>query len=226
MKYSHILFDADETLFSFNAFEGLKQALSKYGVHFTVQHYQEYQSVNAPLWQDYQAGKIDAATLQITRFAAWAEHLNVSPQQLNEDFLSAMATICKPLPGAYSLLNYLENKASLSIITNGFAALQERRLAQTGLTDKFDLMVISELIGVAKPHPDIFEHTLSRLGQPDKRNVLMVGDTPSSDILGANQFGIDSCWLRHDKQICPHNIKPTYTVSSLTELEHLLMRLE
>ncbi|CAH9054655.1 Pyrimidine 5'-nucleotidase YjjG [Pseudoalteromonas sp. CIP111854] len=222
MKYSHILFDADETLFSFNAFLGLKKLFSNYGVDFTEHDHKEYQAVNAPLWLDYQAGHIDATTLQITRFAKWAQQLNVPAKELNAGFLESMASICEPLPGARSLLTHLKGKASLGIITNGFAALQEKRLAHTGLSNCFDCLVISELVGTAKPDPYIFAHTLSLLGNPDKDKVLMVGDTPSSDILGANNFGIDSCWLRHPEKTCPNDIIPTYTVQSLQELEAIL----
>ncbi|TMO61793.1 noncanonical pyrimidine nucleotidase, YjjG family [Pseudoalteromonas aurantia] len=222
MKYTHILFDADETLFSFNACAGLQVMFAQYGVTFTAEHFTEYQQVNVPLWLDYQAGRIDAKTLQVTRFSSWASKLNVPAEQLNEGFLMAMAAICEPLPGARELLNLLQGKAKLGIITNGFAALQQRRLAHTGLTEHFEHLVISELVGIAKPDPKIFQHTLSLFGEPDKSKVLMVGDTPSSDILGANQFGIDSCWLQHQNQTCPADIKPTYSVRSLTELARLL----
>lgn len=223
MKYTHILFDADETLFSFNAFLGLKTLFAEYGVEFTENDNKAYQAVNAPLWVEYQNGKINARTLQVTRFKVWGERLGVSPEELNEGFLNAMASICEPLPGARSMLLRLKGKASLGIITNGFAALQERRLAHTGLKDSFEHIVISELIGCAKPDPRIFAHTLNLFGNPDKAKVLMVGDTAGSDILGANQFGIDSCWLQHPGAVCPEAIQPTYTVNSLVELEDLLL---
>lgn len=223
MKYSHIFFDADETLFSFNAYLGLKTLFAQYDVSFTEQDYQEYQAVNAPLWVQYQNGVINARTLQVTRFQHWAERLAVTPESLNEGFMTAMASICEPLPGAKSLLLRLKGKAQLGIITNGFAALQERRLAHTGLQDCFAEVVISELVGVAKPDERIFAHTMALFGNPEKSRVLMVGDTPSSDILGANLFGIDSCWLQHQGVVCPPHVKPTYTVMSLQELETLLL---
>ena len=100
MRYSHILFDADETLFSFNAQRGLEKLFAQYGIHFTEQDYQHYSQLNAPLWVQYQNGEIDAKTLQVTRFQHWAEKLDVAPQTLNDGFLDAMAEICLPLPGA------------------------------------------------------------------------------------------------------------------------------
>ena len=128
MKYTHVLFDADETLFSFNAFAGLKVMFANYGVDFTETDYHEYQLTNKPLWVAYQKHEITANELQITRFTEWANKLNVPAQTLNDAFLEAMASICVPLPGAVELLNKLKPHARLGIITNGFAKLQQKRI--------------------------------------------------------------------------------------------------
>jgi 5'-nucleotidase len=50
----------------------------------------------------------------------------------------------------------------LGIITNGFTALQQTRLERTGFRDYFDLLVISEQVGVAKPDPRIFDYALEQ----------------------------------------------------------------
>lgn len=184
MKWDWIFFDADETLFTFDAFGGLQRMFLDYSVTFTAEDFQDYQAVNKPLWVDYQNGAITALQLQHQRFDAWAERLNVSPGSLNEAFLNAMAEICSPLPGAVSLLDSLKGKAKLGIITNGFTALQQIRLERTGLRDHFDALVISEEVGVPKPDPRIFDYALAQAGNPDRDRVLMVGDTAESDILG------------------------------------------
>lgn len=87
-----------------------------------------------------------------------------------------------PLPGAVSLLNAIRGNAKIGIITNGFSALQQVRLERTGLRDYFDLLVISEEVGVAKPNKKIFDYALEQAGNPDRSRVLMVGDTAESDI--------------------------------------------
>ncbi|MFU2511140.1 MAG: pyrimidine 5'-nucleotidase [Pseudoalteromonas prydzensis] len=222
MKYTHVLFDADETLFSFNAFAGLKRMFSNYAVDFTDSDYQHYQVTNKSLWLAYQDNKITASHLQIARFSEWAAKLDVPAQKLNDDFLTAMAEICQPLPGAVELLTKLKPHAKLGIITNGFTQLQARRLAHTGLKDMFDWLVISEQVGIAKPALEIFQHTFDLMGNPDKAQILMVGDTASSDILGAQNAGIDSCWLQHPNVELPAGITPTYQVTELVQLQQLL----
>jgi 5'-nucleotidase len=221
--YEWILFDADDTLFHFDAFSGLQLMFSHFDITFTKQDYHEYQVINKSLWVDYQNGEITAQQLQHQRFNSWAEKLQVLPHELNSAFLSAMAEICMPLEGAISLLCALQGKAKLGIITNGFTELQQTRLERTGLSDHFELLVISEQVGVAKPHVDIFEHALSAMGNPAREKVLMVGDNPESDILGGINAGLDTCWINANNNPVPDGITPLYQVSSLSELKNLLL---
>lgn len=224
MNWDWIFFDADETLFTFDSFGGLQRMFLDYSVTFTADDFQDYQAVNKPLWVEYQNGAISALQLQHQRFEGWAAKLNVPAGDLNDAFLNAMAEICTPLPGAVSLLKSLKGKAKLGIITNGFTALQEIRLERTGLRDYFDLLVISEQIGVAKPHPKIFDYALAQAGNPARERVLMVGDTAESDILGGMNAGLSTCWLNAHLRALPDGVTPTWTVTSLGELEQLLCK--
>ncbi len=222
MNWDWILFDADETLFTFDAFGGLQRMFLDYSVTFTAEDFQDYQAINKPLWVDYQNGAISALQLQHQRFEGWSERLSVPAGDLNAAFLNAMAEICVPLPGAVSLLNTLKDKVKIGIITNGFTALQQIRLERTGLRDYFDLLVISEQVGVAKPDRKIFDYTFEQMGQPPRDRVLMVGDTAESDILGGINAGIATCWLNAHGRSLPEGIMPTWEVTTLSELERLL----
>lgn len=220
--FSWILFDADETLFHFDAYAGLQLLFKSYGVDFTPEHYQVYQALNQPLWLQYQNSEISAQQLQEQRFGYWGEQLKVAPSVLNAGFLQAMAHVCTPLPGAVSLLNALQGKAKLGIITNGFTDLQQIRLERTGLHNHFDILVISEQVGVAKPHPQIFAHAMQLMGSPDPASVLMVGDNPIADIGGGKQAGFYTCWLNRSGATLPAGISADAEVQSLAQLETLL----
>jgi YjjG family noncanonical pyrimidine nucleotidase len=222
-QYEWVLFDADDTLFHFDAFAGLQLMFKNFKVNFTVEDYAAYQAINKALWVEYQNASITAKQLQHKRFDEWANKLEISPHTLNSAFLSAMADICYPLEGATSLLEALQGKSKLGIITNGFTELQEIRLERTGLRKHFDILVISEEVGIAKPHPDIFNYALDIMGNPKRDKVLMVGDNPDSDIIGGINSGLHTCWLNRDNKTKPLGIEPNYQVSSLTELEKLLL---
>jgi 5'-nucleotidase len=220
MNYDWILFDADDTLFHFDALSGLKHMFATYNIDFTKKDYDEYQVKNKALWVEYQNGIITAKELQTQRFGAWAEKLKTSSQILNSAFLTAMAKICTTLDGAVELLNSLRGNYKLGIITNGFTELQRVRLESTGLKDHFDLLVVSEEVNYAKPHRGIFDHALNLMGNPARERVLMVGDTLESDIQGGINAGMDTCWL-NTKNIVAGSIKPTHQVTSLAELQQI-----
>lgn len=220
--YEWILFDADDTLFHFDALGGLCLMFSRYGVDFVERDYHGYQAINRPLWVDYQNGHISAQQLQRERFKTWAEKLQVPAHELNSAYMAAMAEICTPLAGAVSLLESLRGQARLGIVTNGFTELQQARLERTGLAHHFEVLVISEQVGIAKPHRAIFDHALSLMGDPARDQVLMVGDNPDSDILGGMNSGLDTCWANFDGRAVLESLTPTYQVASLAELERRL----
>ncbi|EIQ89252.1 pyrimidine 5'-nucleotidase YjjG [Yersinia pestis PY-02] len=222
MKYQWILFDADETLFHFDAYQVLKLMFSRFNVEFSAQDFDHYQLVNKPLWVDYQDGKISATQLQNTRFEMWAEKLGVTATRLNSEFLLAMADICSLLPGARELVDALSGKVNMGIITNGFTELQTIRLERTGFKDIFSPLIISEQVGVAKPDVAIFEYAFNVMDNPPKEHILMVGDNLHSDIQGGINAGIDTCWLNTQGVAGDDNIAPRYQVSSLAELQALL----
>lgn len=222
-EWDCILFDADDTLFHFDAFAGLQRMFTRYDVHFSDQDYVDYQDVNKPLWVDYQNGTLSASQLQTRRFTLWGNKLNVAPEVLNNDFLSVMAEICLPLDGAASLLQMLKGQVKIAIITNGFTALQHVRLERTGFLHFFDALIISEQVGVPKPDMVIFDYALAQLGHPDRSRVLMVGDTPESDILGGINAGLKTCWIDHGTRLLPPHITPSWQVKSLSELQSMLL---
>ena len=217
-----ILFDADDTLFHFDSFAGLQRLFQRYGVEFSHADYDEYEAVNKPLWVEYQNGTINALQLQHRRFQHWADRLQATPDELNSGFLTAMAEICLPLEGAADLLNALKGKVKMGIITNGFTSLQQVRLERTGFLHHFDVLVISEQVGHAKPHPAIFDYALEQMGNPVRERVLMVGDNPASDILGGMNSGMATCWLNEHNRELPEGITPTWQVASLRELQDKL----
>ena len=218
MKYQWILFDADETLFSFNSYLGLKAMLVRYGIEFSEADYDDFQAINKPLWVAYQNKEITIQELQTTRFAKLAEQTGKDALDLNKELMAEMAIVSKPLPNVMNMLNALYGKVKMGIITNGLEALQQKRLENTGTTKFFEIVVVSEVVGVAKPNAKIFESAFEQIGDVDKSQILMVGDTLSSDILGANGVGIDSCWFNHTGENNTTEIKPTYEITDIKQL--------
>lgn len=218
MKYDWVLFDADETLFSFNSYLGLTSMLKRYGIEFTREDYEAFQAVNKPLWVAYQNNEITAQDIQTRRFAKLSAQTGIDALQLNQELMAEMALVSKPLDGVTAMLEQLYGKVKMGIITNGFTELQQKRLANTHTEKFFEIVVVSEQIGAAKPDRQVFDHAFTLMEQEDKTKVLMVGDTLASDVLGGNNAGIDTCWFNHSKSKNETQIRPTYEISSMDQL--------
>ncbi|OOH89883.1 noncanonical pyrimidine nucleotidase, YjjG family [Pasteurellaceae bacterium 15-036681] len=218
MKYQWILFDADETLYSFNSYFGLKAMLKHYSIDFTEQDYEAFQAVNKPLWVKYQNKEITAEELRAIRFSKLAEQTGQSAEELNHQLMHEMSYVSQPLNGVMDMLKALHGKVKMAIVTNGFNALQEKRLNNTKTKAFFDLVITSENVGIAKPDARIFEATFAQMGNVDKSKILMVGDTLASDILGGNSVGIDTCWYNPTQYHNDSDIRPTYEIHSILDL--------
>lgn len=220
--YQWVLFDADETLFHFDAHAGLMHLFKQYDVTFTETDYQHYQHVNHELWLQYQAGNITAQQLQVTRFNTWSDRLGVEAGLLNAGFLDAMAFVSQPIEGVLEVLETLSSKSNIGIVTNGFTALQKKRLTNTGVDQFIDLLVISEEVGAAKPESKIFEYALEKMSNPTPNKVLMVGDNLDTDILGGNQMGFDTCWFNFNKRLNSTDITADFELNDFYSFFSLL----
>ena len=218
MRYNWVLFDADETLFSFNSYLGLTAMLKRYGIDFTPEDYDAFQAVNKLLWVAYQNNEITAEDIQMRRFAKLAEQTGVHQIQLNQELMAEMAKVSKPLDGVMEMLETLYPEVKMGIITNGFTELQQQRLQNTQTEKFFEIVVVSEQIGVAKPDRKVFDYAFSQMDKLDKTKILMVGDTLASDILGGYNSGIDTCWFNHANLVNDTKIQPTYEIKDIREL--------
>ena len=218
MRYNWVLFDADETLFSFNSYLGLTAMLKRYGIDFTREDYDAFQAVNKLLWVAYQNNEITAEDIQMRRFAKLAEQTSVHQIQLNQELMAEMAKVSKPLDGVMEMLETLYPEVKMGIITNGFTELQQQRLQNTQTEKFFEIVVVSEQIGVAKPDRKVFDYAFSQMDKLDKTKILMVGDTLASDILGGYNSGIDTCWFNDANLVNDTKIQPTYEIKDIREL--------
>ena len=228
-KYEFLFFDLDNTLwdFSANSREALKQTLDELGLISQLDsfddYFQLYEQINDSLWSDYRAKKINKQALIVERFSRSlkAFHiLNQDWQRINSHYLGCMSLQTKLLPGTLETLGYLKAKGyQMHIITNGFKEVQNAKLKNSGLSDFFRHVYISEEIHATKPHRPIFEHALKSSNALKKKSI-MIGDSWEIDILGAQGFGMDQImFLNNGQNKIPELIKSNYLVSNSTYLE-------
>ncbi|MDB5140674.1 MAG: Pyrimidine 5-nucleotidase YjjG [Mucilaginibacter sp.] len=204
-RYKHIFFDLDHTIWDFdkNAEETLYElydiyGLGKIGLPSAGLFIETYTRNNHQLWAEYHTGKITKDELRKTRFKRTFLELGLHPELIplafEDDYVKLCPTKTNLFPHAHETLQYLQNKYTLHLISNGFKESSELKIGNTNIGGYFKHIIISEIVGVNKPDKAIFEHALSLAGAK-KDESLMIGDSLEADIYGALNFGMDAIYF-------------------------------
>ncbi len=230
MKYRHLFFDLDHTLWDFeaNARTTLAQLyrmlnLEERGVSDFEVFYRNYLLHNETLWERYRNGMIKQEELRVKRMRMSLLDFKIADESLtmamSEKFLDLLPTQTILFPDARESLQWLADKGyTLHLITNGFEKTQHSKLKYSGLTTFFTEVITSERSQSLKPNKEIFEFALLKSGASIKESI-MLGDSFEVDILGAMNSGMDQVYVNHAGIEPP--IKPTYTITSLKQLEEI-----
>jgi len=228
MKHRLFLFDLDDTLLDFKASEQLSfsRTLQALGIEGPIDKlFAHYQRVNLALWRQFESGRVSKDFLKVERFRhTFATHaLELDPALASQQYLDTLAECVVLVDGAQAVCETLAGLGEVGIITNGIEHVQHRRIQAAGLTCHVAFVATSEACGHAKPDTRFFDYTVrkARTGF-DKGATLIVGDRLDADILGANRFGIDSCWFNPGGMANETEARPTYEIAGLGELVPLL----
>jgi putative hydrolase of the HAD superfamily len=229
-KYSHIFFDLDHTIWDFdkNAEEALHELyiihkLNDLGLNSADAFIETYTQNNHRLWREYHVGNITKETLREARFKQTFLDLGVHPDVIPHGFEDAYVQLCPTktnlFPNAHETLAYLQSKYTLHLISNGFKESQDIKINGTGIGKYFTHIIISEIVGVNKPDPGIFEHAVNIAGTT-KAQSIMIGDSLEADVLGALNFGMDAIYFNPFNAAKPDEVP--VQISDLKELTLLL----
>ncbi|MBB5396297.1 YjjG family noncanonical pyrimidine nucleotidase [Mucilaginibacter sp. AK015] len=228
--YKHIFFDLDHTIWDFdkNAEETLHELYSTYklkdiGLHSADLFIETYTRHNHRLWAQYHLGEITKNELREERFKSTFIELGVQPNLMPADFEDAYVSLgptkTNLFPHAHETLAYLQSKYTLHLISNGFKEATEMKVAGTNLAPYFKNIIISEVVGVNKPDPQIFKHAIELAGATVPESV-MIGDSIEADIRGAMGVGMDAIYFN------PFNLeKPDDVAVQISHLKELTLLL-
>jgi putative hydrolase of the HAD superfamily len=229
-SYRHLFFDLDHTLWDFeeNARMTLLELyqqlhLEQKGIFDFDLFHKNYLAHNEKLWERYRNGFIKQEELRVKRMWLALLDFKIADEVLARDmsvrFLDLLPTRTILFPYAIEILQYLTNKNyQLHLITNGFEKTQHSKLRYSGLDKYFKEVITSEASSSLKPNKEIFDFAFERTGAKAEESI-MLGDSLEVDIIGAMRAGIDQVFINHQNIIT--DIKPTYTVTSLKELERI-----
>ncbi|MFL5771900.1 MAG: YjjG family noncanonical pyrimidine nucleotidase [Flavisolibacter sp.] len=230
MKYKHLFFDLDHTLWDFdaNARATLQQLhidlkLVDKGVHDFELFHKNYLQHNDKLWARYRNGYIRQEELRLKRMWLTLLDFRITDEalarQLSELFLQLLPARSILFPDTTEVLQYLTDKGyQLHLITNGFEETQHSKLKNSGLDIFFREVVTSECSNSLKPQKEIFQYALDKTGATVKESI-MIGDSLEVDILGAMNIGMDQVHVNYNNT--EQDLIPTYTVKSLKEMKNI-----
>ena len=227
MKYKYLLFDLDGTLFDYEKAESnaLIQTFQNFGFEYSEIFLQEYRKINMQIWLDYESGSITQKELKTERFKRLGKVLDIEidPENFSRSYLNNLSQGRFLLNGVSGLLAELsEGSYRMYLITNGLKDVQRERLSGSEITEFFSDVFISEEIGAAKPDKEIFDESFRRMGNPYKNEVLLIGDSLTSDIAGGCSYGIDTCWINPGNLVNDSEHKPTYVIDNVKLLRKIL----
>jgi len=229
-KYKHLFFDLDHTLWDFEAnarstLEELffKLKLEERGVNDFDLFHKNYLIHNEKLWELYRNGFIKQDELRVKRMRLALLDFKIADEALAKEmsvkFLDQLPTRTILFPYSKEILLYLTDKGySLHLITNGFENTQHSKLRYSGLTNFFKEVITSEGSNSLKPNKEIFDFALEKTKATINESI-MIGDSIEVDILGAMNVGMDQVFVNYHR--IPTDVKPTYTVNFLKELEKI-----
>lgn len=198
-----IFFDLDGTLWDFrtNAIASLKELfeqhrLNRFFADFADFHHR-YAPCNHRLWDEYARGEITKDFLMVERFASPLREVGVTDDALvttlSQGFFTHLAEKRQLMPHAIEVLEVLNNKYCMAIVSNGFPEIQFKKLENASLLHYFKYVILSEQVGAPKPNPLFFDAAM-KICHCKPSDVILVGDEYATDIVGAHNYGIPTVW--------------------------------
>ena len=226
--YKYLLWDIDGTILDFHAAEdyAIKTLLKKYRLGMpSKDELKLYAEINRKYWQKLERGEMTKPEILVGRFREFFETTGRNPscaESFNDDYQLSIGDCIVFFEDAKETLLEEKGKYILAAVTNGTKVAQDKKLSLSGLDKIFDSIFISEDVGFEKPNKEYFDFVFKSLGITDKSEVLIIGDSLTSDIKGGYLSGIDTCWFNPEHSENTLNIPLTYEIDSIRQIDKIL----
>ncbi len=227
-KYTTVFWDLDQTLLDFDrSMEYALQAVfAQYGLKINEEMTARYSVINRSYWLRLESGELSKEQVTVGRFRTFFEELgitHVSPEELNADYQRELGSVFFFMEGAKELVALLKERGYRQyVVTNGVNATQANKMRLSGLDRIMDGVFVSELMGYPKPRKEFFDGCFAALSDVDRNKCILVGDSLTSDMRGAENAGIASCWFNPEKQEKDVDVRTDYEIRRLEELISIL----
>ena len=223
-----LLWDIDGTLLNFLAAEkaAMKKCFEVCGIgECTDEMIARYSKINRKYWEMLERGEITKPQVLIGRFEEFFESEGIVTDcatEFNKEYQVRLGdTICF-CDNGYELVKSLKGRVKQYAVTNGTKVAQDKKLAKSGLIELFDAVFISEEIGVEKPGVGFFEKVWERIGRYEADEVMIIGDSLTSDMQGGNNAGILCCWYNPKGAVNYMGVRVDYEIDNLQKVKEII----
>ena len=227
--YKYLLWDIDGTVLDFLASEAyaIRALFEKYNLgQCSDEKLRLYSGINTRYWQMLEKGEMTKKEILVGRFREFFEIIGADTtivEEFNRDYQVTLGDHIEFIDNAEEVLLSQKGKYTLVAVTNGTKRAQEKKLQVSGLDKIFDAIFISENVGVEKPNKEYFDYVFEKLGITDKKEVLLIGDSLTSDMKGGFIAGIDTCWFNPKHNLNTLGIPITYEIDDLGKIHEIVL---
>lgn len=221
-----VFLDVDNTLLDFNACANwaIQMAAEEAKISFSDGLCREFHRVNNQLWKHVETGEYTKEYIFSIRWdKIFAEFgIRYDGVKFESIFHRYVSLSHQKVDFAEELLQYLSPKYLLCAASNAHHKEQCVRLESAGLLSYFQHVFTSQSVDAPKPGKAFFDACFSQLDGVQPHEAVMIGDSPSADISGGTDYGMQTVWFNFENKECPADCHPTYTVDSLSEICNIL----
>lgn len=219
-----LLWDLDSTLLDYDIPERLAivRCFETFNLGQCPQKFlDDYHAVNISWWEKLEKGELTKPQILVGRFEQMLSDFGYDPSianDFNEEYMRRLGENTCPIEHSLETLRALKGKVIQGIATNGVRRTQMGKLTNSGIINLVDHVFISECLGADKPSLLFFERIMEQFPEISKNEILMVGDSLSSDMTGACNADIVSCWFNPDHLPLNRPLKIDYEIDDLRKV--------
>ena len=223
-----LLWDIDGTLLDFSKAEeyGIRKCFEIFGLgECTDEMLLRYSKINRKYWEALERGELTKPQVLTGRFEEFFSTEGIECNRIEEFNLEYQYRLGDKVffcDNGLETVTSLKGKVKQYAVTNGTFVAQQRKLTQSGLIDIFDDVFISDKIGHEKPSIEFFNAVQEKIGDFKESEVMIIGDSLSSDMKGGNNAGIICCWYNPHKAVNKDNIKIDYQIENVSQVIEIL----
>lgn len=220
-----LLWDIDGTILDFKAAEkvAIKNCFEIIGGlgQCSDEMIEKYAVINRKYWEALERGEMEKKDILVFRFRDFFEMYGLDTSKaeaFNTEYQIRLGDTVVFRDDCKALINGLKGKFVQCAVTNGTKEAQTRKLRNSELDEVFEHIFISDIVGFEKPSIEFFDAVMAKLSEYDKSEMLIIGDSLTSDIKGGNNAGIKTCWYNPDGLVNDKGVSVDYEISNLNEL--------